>query len=111
MTSTPFSIRRRFVELPDDVVDAMYDEAFGRATFVLKTFAATFSLIISAIYVYLATSTEAFGETRSIPDSLKTAIVIAALGYAGLLLSLNRCVLLFASGAVFRSFAATFQRQ
>ncbi|GGA77565.1 hypothetical protein GCM10011521_14850 [Arenimonas soli] len=111
MTPNRFSTLRRFVELPDDEFNAMHDKAFERATRILKASAATFSIIISALYIYLVTSTEVLGDTRGIPDALKTAIVIAALGYAGLVLSLNRCVLLFASGAVFRSFAASLQRQ
>ncbi len=111
MTSNRFSILRRFAELPDEEFDAMHDKAFQRAIRVLKASAATFSVLVSAVFIYLATSTEAFGETRSIPDALKMAIFIAASVYFGLIFSLTRCVLRSASGAVFRSFAASLHRQ
>lgn len=105
--SIPFSLRRRFIALPEDAADAMYHRAFGRAILALKIGAGVLGAIFFALYLYIATPDMAAIELRDLPERLMVATMIALTGYGVTLLALSRCVLRLACGAVLRSFAAS----
>ena len=111
MRSLPFSVRRRFINLPDEVTDVMYDKAFARAQFLLKCGCVAGALISASIYVFFEASAISSGSFQAIGELVSKTLAIAGLSFTALGLSLSRCVLDLASRGVLTSFAASLEHR
>jgi len=104
--SYPFSIRRRFLQLPEEVLDAMYEQARERALFRLKLTSIAIAILAAAIYVHFAVSVEGIGTFRTIGEWFAGFFLgLMVYGFIGALFI--SCVLNLSSRRVFRAFAAS----